>query len=567
MFVRAVKKNNNHLSIRIVKNIRHGKKVKQKTICCIGHTHKNNIEKIQLFTKIGKELIAKWAKDIQMVFPDIKQQLSSSCVSVQEKKKKPALPDDLVYAKSLKEEARISKGIEDIFGKVYEDLPIEECFPSGYKRKEVSCLLKEMVLSRLQNPVSKRKSVAEIKNKKHKALDLDRVYRMMDKLYEHREKVKKCVCDQTLSFLKKKVDVLLFDVTTLYFESFQADSLRQSGYSKDNKVKETQVVLSLMTTEEGLPVGYELFPGRTYEGHTLINTVDHISKSYEVRDVFLVADKGMFTRENLLKLEERGMKFIVGARLRAMKEEVKKEILQDLLKGKKNKFLKQKEDFTWSREYKGEENRRLIVHYSQKKASKDKREREKILEKIRKKKKNGVINITDLVSNQGIKKYLKITKKGSKQAILDKEKIQKESQWDGVSAIISNKKEVSTRELYTRYRSLWQIESAFRLNKHDLRMRPIYHWTPKRIKAHILICFIAYSLACFVRYYLKQQGMNISFERIKEELVSVQQSLITDTQSGKRFLLPSQMNRTQKTIYKCFHKNYCQTVQFLSPIN
>ncbi len=200
--------------IRIVKNIRHGQKVKQKTICCIGHTHKNNIEKIQLFTKIGKELIDKCSKDIQMVFPDMEQKTIDYSDSVQEKKNKSPLPGDLVYAKSLKEEARISKGIEDIFGKVYEDLPIEECFPSGYKRKEVSCLLKEMVLSRLQNPVSKRKSIAEIKNKKHRALNLDRVYWMMDKLYESREKIKKCVCDQILNLLKQKVDVLLFDVTT-----------------------------------------------------------------------------------------------------------------------------------------------------------------------------------------------------------------------------------------------------------------------------------------------------------------------------------------------------------------
>ncbi len=95
-------------------------------------------------------------------------------------------------------------------------------------------------------------------------------------------------------------------------------------------------------------------------------------------------------------------------------------------------------------------------------------------------------------------------------------------------------------------------------------MRPIYHWTPKRIKAHILICFIAYSLACFVRYCLKQKGIDISFEKVKEELVDVQQSLIIDTQTGKRFLLPSQMNKTQKAIYKCFHKYYSQTVQFLS---
>ena len=116
----------------------------------------------------------------------------------------------------------------------------------------------------------------------------------MDKLYKKEDEIKARMFHKTLSLLKEEVRVLFFDVTTLYFESFDPDTLRLCGYSKDNKVKETQVVLALMTSVEGLPVGYELFPGNTYEGKTLIRVIEKIEKTYSILDVSIVADRAMF---------------------------------------------------------------------------------------------------------------------------------------------------------------------------------------------------------------------------------------------------------------------------------
>ena len=103
-----------------------------------------------------------------------------------------------------------------------------------------------------------------------------------------------------------------------------------------------------------------------------------------------------------------------------------------------------------------------------------------------------------------------------------------------------------------RYRNLWQIEAAFRVNKHDLKMRPIYHWTEKRIRSHILICFVAYSLTSFVRYKLKKLKINISFEEIRDELERLQFSIIKDSKTGTRFILPSKATLIQKKIYNAF---------------
>ena len=122
---------------------------------------------------------------------------------------------------------------------------------------------------------------------------------------------------------------------------------------------------------------------------------------------------------------------------------------------------------------------------------------------------------------------------------------------------------LKAQDILSKYRGLWQIEAAFRLNKHDLKMRPIYHWTPKRIKAHILICFIAYGLAVFARHHLKRSNINLSFERLRSELKKVQVSLVQDGSTGRQFLLPSHISETGKAIYKAFGASFPKSVKFL----
>lgn len=565
MYVRNVKKPNGHVSVRVVRSEREGAKVRQKTVCCVGHCHGSNEERIAFFHKVGKDLIRKERlKDQAELIAFSPQEVLkgkgiSSSKSLLPSKK--ALHHYMVHAPSLKEKRRKEAGISDIFGKIYDSLNMPECFKEGYKKTEACHMLKEIVLQRLDQALSKRASVFQIKGDFSPPY-LDRVYRMMDKAYKSREALKAKVCSRTLSLFKERVDIALFDVTTLYFESFKEDSLRQCGFSKDNKIKETQVVLALMTSRDGLPVGYELFPGSSFEGKALLQTIDSVSKSYDIRDMFLAADRGMFSRENLLELQKRGVKFVVGARLRSLKKSMKEKILKEAPAFSKRGVRKRAK---WTGEFEWE-GFRLIAHYDRERAKKDQKDREKALERVKAKMKEGHALWRDLVSNRAVKKYLKREhKRGSKEdrAVLDGEKIKKDRLWDGLSAVVSSNKQLKPQELLARYRNLWQIEAAFRLNKHDLRMRPIYHWTPKRIKAHILICFIAYGLAVFARRQLKRSSLNLSFDRLKTELKKVQVSIVQDSSTGQRFLLPSQLNKTGKAIYKAFNAQFPQTVQFL----
>ena len=548
MFIREVQKPNDHVSVRIVENQRVGKKVKQKTVCCIGHTHKDKTDKIASYKRIGLKLIRELeSEDQYLLLEGIKD-------SFPPKKKE---LDDRVRISGLEEEARIRVGCSEIFGSLYDQLKLGQCFKTGYKKEGLNDLLKEMVLARIEEPLSKRGSVLKIRRHKGLKLEEDRVYRMMDKLYESQSVFKERICGRTMSWFKEKVDLVFFDVTTLYFESFTCDDLKRSGFSKDNKVKEVQVVLALMTTERGLPVGYELFSGNTFEGSTLIKTMDKLSKFYELKGVYLVADRGMFSKGNVKELDSRGVKFVIGARLKSLRRDLKEEILSSAPRLLKSKAVRSRR--MWFGEFKLNDHR-LVVNYSRERGKKDQKEREKTLEGLREKLKKGKLNIKDLVKNRGHNRYLKF--KGKKQeACLDEEKIQQEALWDGFSAVMTNEKTDDKESVLAKYKGLWQIEAAFRLNKHDLRMRPIYHWTPRRIEAHVLICFLAYSLVCFAQETLRNSNLNLSFERMREELKDVQASRVWDYKTGLRFLLPSKITDTQKQIYEAFDKKLYRTAK------
>ena len=522
MFVRLVQRPNDHISVRIVENKRINGKMKQKNICCIGHTHKDKVKEISRFQKIGEEMVIKIKNEINPAFEGLESVHTPQ-------KRKQGVPDNMVCLETLKEKARVHQGIEDVFGKSFEQLELHKIIGDGYKTREFNILLKEIVLSRLSDPSSKRKSVKDIERHRYQQFDLSKVYRMMDKLYKREDEIKARMFRRTLSLLKEEVHVLFFDVTTLYFESFDPDTLRLCGYSKDNKVKETQVVLALMTSVEGLPVGYELFPGNTYEGKTLIRVIEKIEKTYSILDVSIVADRAMFTRENLQLLHEKGTKFIVAAKLKTMSRAMKSQIVTDIQKNRKQ--MPKKSFFSKSYEY---ENQRLIISYSKDRAY--------------------------LIKNTGSKKYLKIDKKNKQEATLNQKKIDEDTQWDGIHGVITNHKpeDLTPSEILERYKGLWQIENAFRVNKHDLKMRPIYHWTPRRIRAHILICYIAYSALTFIKFQLKQKNIDLSFKRLRDELKVIQYSIVLDKTTNKRFILPSNIKSLHKQIYEALNIKFTQ---------
>jgi len=294
-----------------------------------------------------------------------------------------------------------------------------------------------------------------------------------------------------------------------------------------------------MVTTDGLPIDYQIFPGDTYEGHTLIPALKEIRRKYDIRRVVLVADSGMLSSVNTQELEESNFEYIVGARLRNMNSKLKDEILnpenyQEITPGY------QIASFAY-------DDKKLIVNYSAKRALKDRSDREKKIEKLKKKLQRSS-NPKSYLLNSGYRKYLKI--KGD--ISLNEEEIGKDNRWDGLHGVITNAKATS-KEILEKYNDLWNVEASFRVSKHDLAVRPVFHWKPRRIKAHMAICFTAYSLVKQMQYRVKLQYENLSIEKIRQTLIRVQISILFDKEKRIRYGLPSRMSKEAKKIYKIFN--------------
>jgi len=448
-------------------------------------------------------------------------------------------PTSEVTLSNVVEEQRVIEGIGEVFGPLYQEL--------GFSRviQKQARVLEATVLSRVANPVSKRRTAALLEEDFGIRLPLDRIYRMMDELYERRDALQDLVRAASLSLFPGSIDVIFFDVTTLYFESVEEDELRAFGYSKDQKFHMTQVVLALATTEEGLPIGYRLFHGATAEVKTLLECVKAWRLVVQIGNVVLVADRGMMSEENLTLLEASGIKYIVGTSLRKQHAKLREQIMQE-----QGYALGHVEgDFVWTNEYQLG-NRRLITAYSSKRASKDASDRQRITWKLTKrlgKKPKGALK--KLVSNRGYLKYS--STEGTACAVIDEAKVAADAAWDGMYGVITNAQE-DKLALLARYRRLWTVEEAFRIHKHDLAMRPIFHFKKERIEAHIAICYLAYALLrhAQLRVRLRQQAMSV--EKIRNELLRVQASIVRDTRYRGLYRIPSRMSEDAKAIYRAF---------------
>ncbi|MCK5591141.1 MAG: transposase, partial [Candidatus Pacebacteria bacterium] len=338
------------------------------------------------------------------------------------------------------------------------------------------------------------------------------------------------------------IDVIFFDCTTIYFETFEEDRLRRNGYSKDLKFNQPQVLLAMMVTKEGLPVGYQVFEGDVYEGHTVIDALKTIKEKRRLDKVIFVADAGMFNKENLAELdelEEEKIEYIVGAGIKNMPKDLQQKILdkknyKEIFKGfKVGEF-----------EHKG---RKLIVSYRQKRADKDAYDRDKAIQRLRKKLEKQK-NAKAYLSNYGNKKYLKIEGKTSIE--LDEEKIKNASKWDGLKGVVSNAQNITNPEILEQYNNLWKVENAFRITKHDLKVRPVFHWKPRRVKAHLAISFAAYSLVKHLEYRVKLQYKKLSPRVIRETLIRIQTSILYDKRKKIRYGLPSRISKYAQKIYQ-----------------
>ena len=538
MFVRVKSTPNSpRKTVQIVASERIGDKVKQRIVRYVG-VAMNDVELVKMkelaeFIKAGLEEEAAPA----LFHPD---ELARMAIDGQ--KKADVSPDQplTVDLKQLREENRVVVGIHEIYGKLFNELGFDRVVGDPARRVQSAKTIKHLVMARIANPASKRKSVIDLERDFGVTLDLNAVYRTLDYVDEQSiELIQKKAWDAATGLFAQKIDVVFYDCTTLYFESFTEDELREKGLSKENKFSESQVLLAMMVTREGLPLGYRLYNGATWEGHTLKNAIVHIERMVGIDRVVFVADSGLLSKDNLDLIEGCQKEYIVAARLKNQPERIKKLIL--------DKASYQQGDQMMVKEIALPGGRRLLVNSTEKRARKDAHDRQKALAKLQKKI-NKSKNPESFISNKSHRRYLMIE---NQQAVkIDEEKIKYAEQWDGLHGIITNIKDISASEAFDQYRGLWQIEESFRLTKHDLRVRPVYHARPRRIQAHLAICFMALVCIRHLSYRVKLQYEPLSPEIIRNELVHVQQSILIHTTNGTRYGIPSKPTLHANKIYQ-----------------
>lgn len=369
---------------------------------------------------------------------------------------------------------------------------------TGFNKIE-DTILKHLVISRICQPQSKVATVDYLKSYFDEDVDLNKIYRYLDKLHDgQKEQVQRISVEHTKRLLGGSIGLAFYDVTTLYFETDYGDELRERGFSKDGKHAQPQVVLGLLVSKGGYPLSYSLFNGSQYEGRTMIPIVEDFVKRFELEDFVIVADSGLMNKTNISLLESGGYKYILGARIKNESEEVKQWILS-----------LEKQD-GWFYELGKLPNSRLIVGYSRKRAEKDAYNREKGVKRLQKAYNSG--NITkENINKRGYNKFLEIS--DNVRVKINPDKISQDEKWDGLKGYITNT-ELTAEEIYQQYRELWQVERAFRITKGTLELRPIFHFTPKRIEAHLCICFVAYKVYKELERIMVLKGINLSVDKV-----------------------------------------------------
>lgn len=466
MYIKTTTNKNGQSYYHLVESYRDGGKVRQRTLLSLGKVGEDRLEDIASAVCRHKDLIS-----------------------------------SLEAAKSLSIEDTYVLGPLIIFQHLFRFFGIGKLLDRIVRKHprlgfDLSRIVFTLVVCRFLRPCSKLKVFEFWQGKLYPEMmagkdELQHLYRSLDLLCEHKEEIEQGLYWHHRDLFNMKCDVVLYDLTTLRFESTREDlgELRRFGYSKEMRSDCTQVVLGLLVNTDGIPLGFEVYPGNTFEGKTLVDIVTRIRSKFQVRRFIFVADRGLLSAQNLDHIRGRcGMneqpgEFIVGMKLGQFRQH--HDEYYD-----RSRFTSLSEDLEiYETTHNGD---RCIITWSRARSERDWKAREDILNKIKKKLSSRGVNGKAFVTNSNYKKYLAGLDQGNPQ--IDKDAINEEARKDGFFGVITNvpANKMSGEEIIRAYKHLWIVEDAFGEIKGTLKARPMFHWTDKRIIGHLTICFLAY---------------------------------------------------------------------------
>jgi transposase len=486
MYIRTTKNKRGDAYYHLVESFRQDGKVKQRTLLSLGRVEENKLAQLT-------EAISKHIDTIQVL--DLAKHVDIS--------------NAYIYGSLL------------VLDRLMESLGINEVISGiAASHEKLSMDLKKilftLITSRFVKPVSKLALYDRWIEKLYPVmvdhnLALHHIYRSLDILASHKDQIEQSLYAFKKDLFSINVDIVLYDLTTLRFESTREDlgELRRFGYSKEKRSDCTQVVFGLLTDTDGIPLSFEVHPGNTFEGNTLKDIVDKMRQKFSVRRFIFIADRGLFSAKNLNHIRNNQGEFIVGLKIGVLQKELQK-AFYDI---SRFEFISD-ELAIWETHY-GED--RCIVTWSKSRVERDRKTRDDILTKIREKLSKKTSRIKSFVTNRNYQKYLII--QDDKKPVMNQQAIDEQAKKDGFFGIITNVKNMTAKEIVFNYKQLWKIEDSFGELKGSLKSRPMFHWTDERIIGHLVVCFLAYLCEAHMTKALREQNDNLQSKAIEGKII------------------------------------------------
>ena len=491
MFTR-IKHSGKNQYLQIVQNYREGKKVRQRVIATLGRA--DQLIASRQTDGLAKSLV-KHCREVRLVEGHRSGNLQAhSCLKI---------------------------GPSLIFERLWSKLGIPQVIEEEVRPRKFEFPLERAIflttLHRLFSPGSDRaaeKWKRDYRIEDADNLELHQLYRAMDWLGDNYQTIEEKL------FLRRRdlfsgLELVFFDTTSIYFEG-EGGELGQRGHSKDHRPDLPQMVVGAALDQKGRPLCCEMWPGNMSDAKTLLSLVHRMKRRFGVGRVTFIADRGMVSQKTIKALEAQDTPYILGARMRnekAVRDDVlshpgRFQTVDDNLQVKEVKL----------------DGRRYVICFNPDEAKKDAAEREIILASLKDKLKQSP---KSLVGNKGYRKYLKI--KG-KALSIDQAKIQSEARYDGKYVLVTSltPAELSTAEVASHYKELWQVENLFRCLKSVLATRPVYHQNDATIKGHVFCSFLALMLMKELQLRIKGKGWKLEWDDIRRDLEALYEVEIED---------------------------------------
>ncbi|MEK6727898.1 MAG: IS1634 family transposase [Candidatus Omnitrophota bacterium] len=414
-------------------------------------------------------------------------------------------------------------GIILVLRRLWEEIGLDEIFKRYLKAYKYRISLSEgilaLVICRLLDPGSEHRTAGWLNSlyePKWENLQLQHFYRALDFIYHHKEDLEKDLFFKAANLFNQELDLVMFDTTSIkYWGEGKDIDILQYGYSKEKRGDLKQLIIGILMTKEGLPVACEVFPGNTSDLKSFLFIIEKLKEEYKISKLIWVADRGMVSTDNISKLNELKQEYILGVKMRQFNQE------------KKDKFLSLdgmflvREDL-YVKEIVVPNEGRYIICFNPKEAELEQKKREFFRQVLEKKIEKSTTK--EWIIKNGYRKYIDITKG---EIELNYKRLRAEGQFDGKWVLLTNSK-LDSKQVALAYKDLWQIEASFRDLKDDLETSPIYHFTERRIIAHIFVSFLSLLVKIAFNNKLKLIDKEASYQEVFDAVREVKAVKLTE---------------------------------------